>query len=135
MESFSNLETQNLLTSKKQIIFLLYLGIISVISHYVFPSEPIIVEVRHPKPVNLHDSLRTPNYMVQGDNLITDDEITTDTDTKKSFILILALAASLIMSSKHGIERGALKNSVNSFRYDSSFGYSPLRSPPTITYC
>jgi len=130
-EKFSALENTNLLNSRKKLILLLYLGLIGVTSYYAFPSASI-VEIPRSKSINLHDMLQSPNYMTEGDSLILDDKLGYDSDTKKTFILFLALAASLVTCSRPGLKRSAWKSPVNSFRYDSRFGYSPLRSPPSI---
>ena len=131
MERLSILENPNALNSKKKIVLLLYLGLIGVIAHYAFPSASI-VDIRHSESINLHDSLHSPNYMVEGENVILDDEISNDSDTKKAFILFLALVTSLMTSFRPALKRSLLKSSVNSFRYDSAFAYSHLRSPPSI---
>lgn len=130
MDRFSTFEDTNLLSSRKQIMFLLYLGIISLILHYAYPSEPIVAVI-HSRPFNFHHSLRSPNSMVEGDNFNLDDEVIYDTDIRETF-LFLSLIATLIASSIFVLNRGKLKSSINSFLYDSIFGYSPLRSPPSI---
>lgn len=131
MKRFCALENPREFSFKQPIILLLYIGLIGVISHYALPTASI-GEIRHPRPVHLHDNINYPNYMVEGDNFILDDETTNDSDTKKTFILFLTLVAGLMTSSEPGSKRGALKSSVNSLHYDSTFGYSRLRSPPLI---
>jgi hypothetical protein len=130
MERFSTLEKSSELSSKRQIAFLLYLGIIGVITHYVYPSESIFI-VKHSKPLKLHDSVRSPNYMVEGDNLIYEDNAIEYVDSVKTSQLII-LFAGLIYSYLYGINHGKSKRSINFSLYDSTLEYSPLRSPPPI---
>ena len=111
MESFSTLENSSELSSKRQIVFLLYLGIIGV-----------IFVVKHSKPHKLHDSMRSPNYMVVGDNLIYEDNATEDADTVKTF-QIVNLFVGLIISYISGVNHGKSKRPINSSQYDTTLGY------------
>ena len=130
MERFITPENPDALTHKRKIVILVYLGLIGVIAHYAFPSAPI-VDSPLSESVNLHYRPHSPNYMTEGDNYILDDEISNGSETKKAFILFLALAASLITSFGPGFKRRLLKSSNNSFRYNTAFAYSHLRSPPS----
>ncbi len=131
MKRFCALENPREFSIKQPIILLLYISLIGVISHYAL-TPASIGKIRHPRPIHLHDNINYPNYLVQGDSLILDDESTNDSDTKKTFTLFLALCAGLITVPNSGLNRGALKSPINLFLYDSTYGYSPLRSPPSI---
>ncbi len=130
MARFITPENPNALTPKRKIVILVYLGLIGVIAHYAFPSAPM-VDSPQSGSINLHYKPHSANYMTEGDNYILDDEISNGPATKKAFILFLALAASLITSFGPGFKQRLLKSSINSFRYNTAFAYSHLRSPPS----
>ena len=72
------------------------------------------------------------NLTAAANDFTLDDESAGDIDTRFSSALFITLFAGLITFIRPGFNEGTLEGSVNSFLYESAFGYSPLRSPPSV---
>mgnify|MGYP006877785168 CR=1 FL=1 len=112
-------------------LFLLLVGLGYLLAHPPGPWQPS-GSPRHSKPLYRDESRGLDNFTASGDDYAIDDEAAGDSDTKLSFALFITLFAGLVAVTGPGFYYGVFKGSVNSFRYDSTFGYSPLRSPPSV---
>ena len=112
-------------------LFVLLVGLGYLLAHPSDTWQPSN-SPRHSKPLYRDESRGIESFTASGDDFALDDEAAGDYDTKLSFALFITLFAGLVALTWPGFYYGVFKGSVNSFRYDSTFGYSPLRSPPSV---
>lgn len=131
MERYSASDYKYLIARNAPMLFVLLIGLGYLLASSPDPKEPS-EHTRHSKPVYRDEGKGLENFTAVGDDFAIDNEASGDYDTKLSFALFITLFAGLITVFRSGFNRGVFKGSVNSFCYDSTFGYSPLRSPPSV---
>ena len=131
MDRYPASEYKYLAAHSAPMLFLLLVGLGYLLAYPSGPWQPSEL-TRHSKPLYRDESKGIESFTASGDDFALDDEAAGDYDTKLSFALFITLFAGLVAVTGPGFYYGVFKGSVNSFCYDSTFGYSPLRSPPSV---
>lgn len=130
MERYSVSDYRYELARSAAILLVLLVALGCLLAHSSDSSEPSEL-TRHSRPVHQDESQGLVNLTSVGDDFALDDEGAGEFDSRITFALFIALFAGLITLIRPGSVKGGIEFSVNLFRYDSAFGYSPLRSPPS----
>ena len=131
MDRYPASEYKYLAARSAPMLFVLLVGLGWLLAYPQILQEPSGLS-RHSKSVYRDENKGLENFTAAGDDFALDDEAAGDYDTKLSFALFITLFAGLVTVTGPAFYYGVFKGSVNSFRYDSTFGYSPLRSPPSV---
>jgi len=130
MERYSVSEYRYVIARIAPMLFLSLVGLGYLLAHSPGPQEPSEY-TRHSRPVYRDENKGLENFTATADDYAIDDDAPGDIDNRLSFALFITLFAGFITVSRSGFYYGVFKGSVNFFLYDSTFGYSPLRSPPS----
>lgn len=131
MERYSASDYRYELARSAPILLVLLVALGCLLAHSYDSREPSEL-TRHSGPVHRDESRGLVNFTAVGDDFALDDEGAGEFDSRITFALFITLFSGLIALIRPGSVRGGIKGSVNLFRYDSAFGYSPLRSPPSV---
>jgi len=131
MERYSASEYKYPTARSAPMLLILLAGLGFLLAYPPATQQPSGIS-RHSKPAYRDEGKGIESITASGDDFALDDEAAGDYDTKLSFALFITLFAGLAAVTGAGFYYGVFKGSVNSFRYDSTFGYSPLRSPPSV---
>lgn len=131
MERYSASDFKYVLAYSAPALLVLLIGLGCLLAHSYDSREPYGL-TRHSGPVHQDGNPGLGNLTAVGDDFALDDEGAGEFDSRITFALFVTLFSGLIALIRPGSLRGGIEGSVNLFRYDSAFGYSPLRSPPSV---